>query len=168
MATPFLGEISIFAGNFAPRGYAFCNGQLLAISQNDALFALIGTIYGGDGQSTFALPNLQGRVPVGQGQGAGLSNYVIGEQSGTETVTLIASQMPAHVHTVACNSELGTSTEPLNSFWAASANLQPYTDQPPNAAMFPTYGGNQPHENMPPFLVLNFIIALEGVFPSRN
>lgn len=158
----------MFAGNFAPRGYAFCNGQLLAISQNDALFALIGTIYGGDGQSTFALPNLQGRVPVGQGQGTGLSNHVIGEQSGTETVTLTANQMPFHGHSVACNSDLGTSTDPTNNYWAASANLRPYTDQASNATMFSPAGGNQPHQNMAPFLAINFIIALEGVFPSRN
>jgi len=158
----------MFAGNFAPRGYAFCSGQLLAISQNDALFALIGTIYGGDGVNTFALPNLQGRVPVGQGQGPGLSNHVIGELSGAETVTLNANQMPVHGHVVACNSDLGTSTDPTNNFWAASADLRPYTDQSPNTTMFPAVGGNQPHDNMPPFLTINFVIALEGVFPSRN
>lgn len=170
MANPYIGEIRLFGGNFAPLGWAFCNGQLVAIAENDALFSLIGTTYGGDGQTTFALPNLQGRVPVHQGQGPGLSNCVMGQLSGTETVTLTASQLPSHVHVPSCNSSIGTSADPTNNYWAAAADLLPYTDQPPNvsnATASPT-GGSQPHDNMLPFLTVSFIISLFGIFPSPN
>jgi microcystin-dependent protein len=168
MADPFLGEIKIFGGTFAPYGYAFCNGQIMSISQNDALFALIGTTYGGDGMTTFALPNLQGRVPIHQGQGSGLSNYTLGEVGGSESVTLNTNQIPSHSHPTAGDANPGTSTDPSNHYWAASTDLRPYTDQIPNASMLSLAGGNQSHANMLPFLAVNFIIALEGIFPSRN
>jgi microcystin-dependent protein len=171
MATPFIGQITMFGGNFAPFGYAFCNGQLLSIAQNTALFALIGTTYGGDGQTTFGLPDLRGRVPVHQGQGPGLQSYVIGQNGGTETVTLITSQVPAHSHTLAANSNPGDSSSPANSFFAAVSSSI-YSSSAPNAQMNAAAvglaGGSQPHDNMLPFLVINFIIALQGIFPSRN
>jgi len=170
MSDPFLGEIKMFGGNFTPLGYAFCQGQLLPISSYDALFALIGTTYGGDGQTTFALPDLRGRVPVHQGQGPGLGNYTIGQMAGTETVQLLTGQLPAHTHSAAANSNPGTSADPTGSYWAASADLRPYSDQAPNGTMqnSGSAGSSQPHDNMPPFLTINFIIALEGLFPSRN
>lgn len=171
MATPFIGAIRMFGGNFAMLGHAFCNGQLMAIDQNTALFSLIGTTYGGDGQTTFALPNLQSRVPVHQGSLTGGSNYVIGQASGTETVTLSSSQMPIHTHTAQGNANDGSQASPTNNFWGtASANI--YSTTPPaspmNAAAIGNTGGSQSHENMLPFLCINFIIALEGIFPSRN
>lgn len=173
MASPFLSEIRMFGGNFAPRGYAFCQGQLLSIAQNTALFALIGTIYGGNGQTTFAMPDYRGRVPVGQGTGPGLSLRTQGEQAGTETVTLLATQIPAHTHTVACNIGGGNSSTPAGSFFAANANTgQPQFAAAPNAAMSPASvspnAAAQPHSNLMPYLGINFIIALQGVFPSRN
>lgn len=171
MATPFIGQIRMFAGNFAPFGHAFCSGQLQSIAQNTALFALIGTTYGGDGQTTFALPDLQGRMPVHQGQGPGLTPRVIGQTGGTETVTLLSSQMPAHTHPMNANSGAGDSSVPTGNFFAASAS-NIYSNSAPNAVMNASStnaaGGNQPHENMSPFLAINFIIALEGIFPSRN
>jgi microcystin-dependent protein len=173
MSTPYIGEIRMFGGNFAPRGHAHCQGQLLSIAQNTALFALIGTIYGGDGQVTFALPDLRGRIPVCYGQGPGLSNYAIGQASGTESVTLLPTQLPAHTHTAACNSGAGNSTTPANNFWAANANtgLPQYVaaqNTPMAATALATAGGNQPHNNLMPILAITFIIALEGIFPSRN
>jgi microcystin-dependent protein len=168
MATPFLGEIRIFGGSFAPRGYAFCSGQILSIAQNDALYALLGTTYGGDGQVTFALPDLRGRVPIHQGQGPGLYAYIIGQSGGSESVTLTAGELPVHGHAAACSSNPGTTADPTNNYWAASADLKPYTDQAPNASMLQAAGGSQSHENMLPFLTVSFIIALEGIFPSRN
>ena len=171
MATPFIGMIRMFGGNFAILGHAFCNGQLLAISQNDALFALIGTTYGGDGLNTFALPNLQSRVPVHQGNLTGGGSYVIGQAAGTETVTLSANQMPTHTHAAQGNANDGSQASPTSGFWGtASANI--YSTAPPaspmNASAIGSTGGNQAHENMLPFLCINFIIALEGIFPSRN
>lgn len=170
MANPFLGSITLFGGNFAPRGYMFCQGQLLAISQNSALFALIGTIYGGDGQVTFGLPDLRGRAANHQFQGPGLSNYVIGQQIGVESVILLSSQMPAHSHTVSA-STASDSGGPAGAFWAQPSSGLPYGTSPNvgmNPAALAIAGGNQPHENMMPFLTLNFIIAVEGIFPSRN
>ena len=171
MSTPFIGTVRMFGGNFAPIGHALCNGQIMAISQNSALFALIGTTYGGDGQVTFGLPDLRGRVPIHQGQGSGLSNYVIGQVSGTESVTLISSQMPTHTHPMTANSNNGDTSSPTNNFFAASGSSI-YSNAVPNAPMNPQStslaGGNQPHDNMLPFQVINFIIALEGIFPTQN
>jgi microcystin-dependent protein len=179
MSNPFLGELRLFAGNFNPRGWAFCAGQILPIAQNDALYALIGTTFGGDGQVTFGLPDLRGRVPVGQGQGGGLSSYVVGQASGTESVTVSVNQMPQHNHTVTVSSADATATTPTGAVPARPSSttvgflyIDPAasgtTDAPPNAAAISAVGGNGPHDNMAPSLVLNYIIALEGVFPSRN
>ncbi|MGA8213804.1 MAG: tail fiber protein [Candidatus Sulfotelmatobacter sp.] len=171
MASQFLGEIRMFAGNFAPQGWAMCNGQLLSISQNTALFALLGTTYGGDGTTTFALPNLQSRIPIHQGQGVGLSPYVIGQLSGTENVTLLTSQLPQHTHAANADSGSGGVSNPANTYWASSANTKQYAPST-NAAMAPSAmsqtGGSQPHTNIMPYLAVSFIIALEGIFPSRN
>jgi len=173
MSQPFIGEIRMFGGNFAPAGWAFCNGQVIAISENDTLFNLIGTTYGGDGQETFALPNLQSRVPIQMGQGSGLSNYNIGEMSGVESVTLNVNQIPSHNHVPAANSGTGTSTNPANNVWAAQPALLQYsaggTEDSPlrNNAIQPA-GGNQPHDNMIPYLAINYIISLFGVYPTQN
>lgn len=171
MANPFLGEIRMFAGNFAPLDWALCNGQLLPIAEYTALYNLLGTTYGGDGVTTFALPNLQSRVPIHQGEGAGLSPYVIGENGGAETVTLTVAQIPAHTHTAQASSADSGSSDPTNNFWASSPATKQYSPgtnaQMKSGAMGQT-GGNQPHDNMLPFLVVNFIIALFGIFPSRN
>jgi microcystin-dependent protein len=171
MGTPFLGEIRLFGGNFAPLGYAFCSGQILSISQNDALFALIGTTYGGDGQTTFALPDLRGRIPVHVGQGPGLSSYVLGQSGGAETVTLTTQQLPAHTHAAQAQSAAGNQAAPGGGVWAASGQNQ-FSSNAPNAAMsnaaIGSAGGSQPHDNAMPYQVISFIIALEGIFPSRN
>ncbi|MVT27890.1 phage tail protein [Acidovorax citrulli] len=175
MATePYLGEISMFAGNF-PKGWAFCQGQILPIAQNSALFALLGTTYGGNGQTTFALPDLRGRVPLGQGQGPGLQPYSQGQVGGRETVTLQGNQMPMHTHTtsVSVSSNAGNSAAPNGRYLAASDQRNDqYTDQSGNgslAGVTTGFAGNSlPHENMQPYLCINFIIALEGVYPSRN
>jgi microcystin-dependent protein len=164
MGTPYVGEIRMFAGNFAPAGWALCQGQILAISENDVLFTLIGTTYGGDGQTTFALPDLQSRVPVHVGPG-----FVQGQTAGVESVTLTTSQIPAHSHVPLCNSGAGTNASPQNDVWAAlDSNI--YSDVAPSVIMAPSAlgstGGSQPHDNMVPFLVINFIISLFGVFPS--
>lgn len=172
MSDPYIGEIRLFAGNFAPRNFAFCHGQLLPISENDALFSLLGTIYGGDGLTTFALPDLRGRVPLHMGQGPGLSNRSIGQRLGAETVTLTPSQIPLHAHaqrasTNAVNAGYGPMAAP-----GASATTSFYGSGAPQVAMAATAvdntGGNQPHSNMAPYLALNFIIALFGIYPSRN
>ncbi|MFV0597951.1 phage tail protein [Shewanella sp.] len=199
MADPFIGEIRMFAGTFAPRGWAFCNGQLLPIQSNQALFALIGTTYGGNGQTTFALPNMQGRVPVHQGQGSGTSQYVLGEMAGQETVTLTSSQMPIHNHAVDLTGTgnvsvaLGASTangntptpspttvpakvasglNALNAFssTAPDTNLLPVnTTTSVHLTGTTTNTGNSlPVGVRQPYLTVNFIIALEGIFPSRN
>jgi microcystin-dependent protein len=170
--TPFIGEIMPFAGTFAPTGWAACNGQLMPISGNEALFALIGTTYGGDGVSTFALPDLRGRVPNHTGQGPGLSNYVQGQVGGTEAVTLTAAQMPAHTHTLA-EAAVGTAPVPNGRVPAPSraADLSYGPQTSPPGTMVSTVvgavGGNQPHQNTQPTLAINFCIALQGVFPSR-
>jgi microcystin-dependent protein len=171
MSEPFVAEIRMFGGNFAPVQWAMCNGQILSISQNTALFSLIGTYYGGNGTSNFALPNLQSRAPMHQGQGVGLSQRVLGEADGTETVTLISTELPGHTHGVMAVSSAGTQTTPVNNSWASSTT-RPYSNQAPNAAMAPgtlgSTGGNQPHDNRQPYLAVTFIICLFGVYPSRN
>jgi microcystin-dependent protein len=187
MSEPFIGEIIMFAGNFAPRGWAFCNGQLLSIAQNTALFSILGTTYGGNGQTTFALPDLRGRVPVhsGNSQGPGLSPYNLGQASGTETVTLLTNQMPMHTHAGAISaaqvdgtSAVPASTEVLAQTYDAGNQAQfnsyaPSTSTPlvplaPNSVAIGVSGGSQPFGILQPYLAINFIIALEGIFPSRN
>jgi microcystin-dependent protein len=170
---PFVGEIRILPFNFAPTGWAFCNGQLLPLSQNTALFSLLGTYYGGDGKSTFALPNLQGSAPIHPGQAPGLSAYFVGENGGSETVTLIQSEMPAHAHQA--SGALGSGpTSPANNSWGSGAGRTPpptYVDGPANVIMgnaLNLAGGSQPHNNMQPYLTLNFCIALQGVYPPRS
>lgn len=163
----------MFAGTFAPRGWAYCDGSLLAISTNTALFSILGTTYGGDGRTTFGLPDLRGRLPMHPGTGPGLSPRVLGESSGSENVTLLATQMPAHNHTVGCHSAADQSA-PTGSIPATegTGGAPVYSSQPADGVMNPAMigiaGGSQPHDNMPPFLCVAFIIALEGVFPSRN
>ena len=165
----------MFAGNFAPRGFAACNGQVLPIDQNTALFALIGTTYGGDGQTTFNLPDLRGRTPIHQGQGAGLPNYVIGESGGLEQVTLIGNHVPAHTHGVQCTNNTGTKDVPTGLIWATdSSGATAEYDAPTNVALGASAigpAGNAsptPHSNIQPTLVITFCIALNGVFPARN
>ena len=165
MSEPFISEIRIFSFNFPPRGWAFCAGQFLPINQNQALFSLLGTNYGGNGQTTFALPDLRGRVPL---HIAG--NYPIGSRAGSETVTLNSSQMPAHAHSVAASTAAATAADPVNAY-SANGNNPGYanaTDGSLAPASVGSVGGSQPHDNMSPFLVLNFCIALQGIFPSRN
>jgi microcystin-dependent protein len=167
---PFLGEIRIFAGNFAPAGWMFCEGQLLSISQNDPLFQLIGTTYGGDGQSTFALPDLRGRLPIHMGSNQGAS-FSLGETGGVETVTLTVNQIAAHAHPMLASNDLPTSTTPQNNVTAQAA-AKIYRAGSPSVFLNPNavspVGGSQPHNNFQPYLCLNFIIALFGVFPPRN
>ena len=171
---PFVAEIRIFAGNFAPRGWAFCNGQLLPISQNTALFSLLGTYYGGNGQSNFGLPNLQGSAPIGEGQGPGLSQRFLGEAGGAPTVTLMETQIPAHTHTPNAVTGGGSTTSPAGAVWASQAGRTPppayasTANAPLGAGAIGPAGSGQPHNNMPPYLTLNFIIALQGVFPPRS
>ena len=169
MSNPFVGEIRMFGGNFAPAGWMLCQGQLLPISENETLFNLIGTTYGGDGQSTFALPNLQSRIPIHAGTQGGIT-YILSEMAGTETVTLTTQQIPNHSHVPQGQSGNG-SAAPGNSVWAASATQNIYTDVAPaanmNAAAISLTGGSQPHNNMMPFLAINFIISLFGIFPSQ-
>lgn len=169
---PWLGEIALVPFNFAPVGWAFCNGQLLSIAQNAALFSLIGTTYGGNGTSNFALPNLQGRAPIHMGQGAGLTGRVIGESGGEETHTLSLAEIPAHRHSLMCDSTVGSSDSPANATPAKNAaGIPQYSTNPGttmNAAAVGIAGGGSGHNNMPPFLVMNYIIALSGIFPSRS
>jgi microcystin-dependent protein len=176
MSNPFLAEIRIFTGNFAPKGWALCDGQLLPISQNTALFSLLGTTYGGDGKSTFALPDLQGCAPMQAGQGPGLSLRDLGETAGEQTVTLLQTEMPSHSHT-AQGSTGSNQTTPVNNAWASGAKLgggnlyfpsTPASNVQMNPFATSIAGGNLPHNNMPPFLGLTFIIALQGVFPARS
>ena len=166
MSSPFIGEIRMFAGNFAPVGWAFCDGTVMPISQNDALFNLIGTTYGGDGQTTFALPNLQSRVPVHVGPG-----FTLGQTGGAETVTLTTSQITAHSHVPQANSAPGTQAGPSGGAWAQST-LDQFSSSSPSLNMNPaalgSSGGSQPHDNMVPFLVINFILSLFGIFPSQT
>jgi len=175
MSNPFLAEIRIFPFNFAPVGWALCNGQLLPISQNTALFTLIGTYYGGDGRSNFALPNFQGVGAVGWGQGPGLSYYDLGQIGGQASVTLTAIQVPSHNHPTNCSSTGGGQISPQNNVWGDVsvrgskfyANVAGNAVQMNNACVG-LAGGSLPHNNMPPYLTLNFCIALQGVYPSRN
>ena len=172
MADPFVAEIRIFPFNFAPKGWAFCNGQLLPISQNTALFSLLGTTYGGDGKSTFALPDLQGSAPLHEGQGPGLSLYDLGQMGGSETVTLLQSEIPYHTHTMRAATVDPANVVDINpeASWGVSQNGGIY-QTPPNAAMawqaLAQAGGSMPHNNMMPYVTLNFCIALQGVFPQR-
>jgi microcystin-dependent protein len=169
MAEPYIAEIKMFGGNFAPLGYAMCDGQILAISQNDVLFALIGTTYGGDGQTTFALPDMRGRLPVHWGQGPGLSFRDLGEMAGTETVTLTTNQIPNHSHPLLANAGAANSPTPVNSI---PANDDIYVEDVATTQFANTSianaGGSQPHSNMMPYLCVNFIIAMEGIFPPRS
>jgi microcystin-dependent protein len=175
MSDPFVAEIRMFGGNFAPKGWATCDGQLLPISQNTALFSLLGTFYGGDGKSTFALPNFEGSAPVGQGQGAGLSDYFLGQAGGTDNITLLTSEMPLHTHSVQAytgdpadtrtpkpTESLGTPS-PGNLYDPGTSQLVPMAGQ-----AFSPAGGSLPHNNMMPFLTVTFIIAQQGVFPPRS
>ncbi len=176
MSEPFIAEIKMFGSNFAPRGYAFCNGQLLSIAQNTALFSLIGTIYGGNGQTTFGLPDFRGRVPVGsQGAGPGLPAVQQGELGGTVNTTITIVNLPAHTHALLGSSAPGDASSPAGALLAApgtSGDTQYLASTAPNATLAgnsisPT-GGNQPISNMQPYLGINFIIAVQGIFPSRN
>lgn len=174
MAQPFIGEIRMTGFNFAPAGWALCNGQIMSIAQNAALFSLLGTQFGGDGVSNFALPNLQSRVPIHQGQGTGLSAYFMGQLAGVETVTLTQNQMPIHHHLVNVVTSGGNTASPSNAFPAAESTGTSlnYSSTNPDAEMSPAAitdaGGNQPFTNIQPYLCVNFIIALTGIFPSRN
>lgn len=169
---PFIGQILIVSFNFAPKGWAMCNGQLLPINQNQALFSLLGTTFGGDGRQTFALPDLRGRVPIHQGSLSGGSDYGLGEIGGEETVTLTINQMPAHTHGLMAYGGGGTTANPTGAAWAAQSRLNVFSSAVPSGAMgagsIATAGGSQPHENRSPYLVVNYVIALEGIYPSQN
>jgi microcystin-dependent protein len=174
MSDQYVAEIRIFAGNFAPIGWAFCNGQLMSISQNTALFSLLGVTYGGDGRTTFGLPNLQGLSPLQPGQGGGLSNYSLGETGGVPNVTLLTTELPSHQNPVQGSNTPGDNSDPTGRVWgipAVARGTNLYAPGPVNTQMSPQAfsltGGGQPHNNMPPYLALNFIIALQGIFPSR-
>ena len=172
MSEPFTAEIRIFAGNFAPRGWAFCNGQLLPVSQNTALFSLIGTTYGGDGRTTTALPNLKGRAPMHPGRGPGLTSSRLGQRGGVETVSLTEAQMPSHTHTMRASSEEADRNDPTNRNFADGETMfrsptgQTLQDMP--SGVLPNAGGSQAHNNLQPFLTMNYIIALQGLYPSRS
>lgn len=171
MAEPFVGQIKIFAGNFAPRGWAFCDGQLLAVSQNDALFSLLGTIYGGDGRTTFGLPDLRGRIPLHAGTGPGLSPRRLGSKTGTEDETLTVNQLASHVHELVGSNEAADQENPQNHVFAKTSVTVYETNAPTkalNSASIMNTGGTQPHTNLMPTLCVNFIIALVGVYPSRS
>jgi microcystin-dependent protein len=176
MSDQFVGEIRMFAGSFAPNQWALCDGQLLPISQNTALFSLLGTYYGGNGQTTFALPDLRGCSPIGWGAGPGLSQVDLGEVLGTETVTLVGNQIPSHTHQVSATSATGTTGNPSAAMWAVSQQGRAKENLygPPaslvamDAAAVGAVGGGQPHNNLAPYLVVNFIIALQGIFPPRG
>jgi microcystin-dependent protein len=174
---PFVAEIRIFPFNFAPKGWAFCDGQILSISQNTALFSLLGTTYGGDGRVTFALPNLQGSAPVNSGQGPGLTQRDLGEIAGETDVTVLVSQMPQHSHHVNCATSAANNPNPVGNIWAtagtrgAAVNLYsatPGSSPVMNPVASGLFGSGQPHNNLPPYLTLNFCIALQGVFPPRG
>src|SRR5689334_3456191 len=165
MAEPYLSEIRIFSFNFPPKGWALCNGQLLPINQNQALFALLGTTYGGNGQTNFALPNLRGRLPIHFGSG-----HTLGEAAGSTSVTINIQTLPTHMHALQCNNSNGTTSNPTSNFLAFGNNVYhtPANLQTMNPQSVSSVGGSQPHNNMMPYLVLNFIIALQGIFPSQN
>lgn len=171
MSDQFVAEIRLFAGNFAPAGWALCNGQILYISQNTALFSLLGTTYGGDGKSTFGLPNFMDRVPVGAGQGPGLSDYAFGQSGGSESVTLLQNEMPSHQHIVMGDNTVGTQDALGGGIWANTPGINAYDAGAPTVAMsssaMSVTGGGQPHNNMQPYLGLTYIIAMQGIFPQR-
>ena len=175
MADPFVGEIRMFAGNFAPTGWALCNGQLLSIAQNPALFSLLGPYYGGDGKTTFGLPNLQGAAPLMAGQGPGLTSRDLGEIGGETAVTLTTAQMPLHPHSALATASPGSGPDPGSAVWAMAAvargtvmyTASPGTSPQMSPQALSAAGGSQPHNNMPPYLGVNFIIALQGEFPPR-
>ncbi len=173
MSQPFIGEIRMFGGNFAPLGWAFCAGQLVPISENDALFNLIGTTFGGDGQETFGLPNLQSRIPVHAGQGPNISqNYQLGEMAGVESVTITIPQLPIHNHAVMASTATASNPNPDGNILATSPTIESYVIDVAGPALAPNtvqfVGGSQPHDNMMPFLCINFIISLYGIFPTQN
>ncbi len=174
MADPFVAEIRIFPFNFAPKGWAFCDGQLMPLSQNTALFSLVGTYYGGNGKSNFALPDLQGRAAMHPGQGQGLSLHDLGETGGVESLTLLDSEMPAHTHTLRGTNALGDSPTPAGNSLARFSALNAYQQNqtanlvPMAPEALPAVGGGLPHNNMQPYLTFNFCIALQGVFPPRS
>ncbi|MCB2154816.1 tail fiber protein [bacterium] len=170
MTEPFIAEIRIFAGNFAPRSWAFCDGQLLPISQNTALFSLVGTTYGGDGRTTVGLPDLQGRAPMHPGRGPGLTERRLGEKTGVETVTLSDAQMPSHNHSLVGTRELGEDLNPAGNYFARGTAMYEATGTTVdmNAQSLPSNGGSQAHNNLQPYLAINFIIALQGLYPSRG
>jgi microcystin-dependent protein len=174
MSDPFVAEIRMFGGNFAPTGWAQCNGQLLPISQNTALFSLVGTFYGGDGRSTFALPDLQGRAPMHQGNGTGLSQRFVGEESGVEFVTLLQTEMPLHTHSAMGSSTLSNQQSPVQNFWGGSTQNRHFAAFAAgnvvqmNPLELGVTGGSLPHNNLQPYLVVTFIIAMQGVFPPRS
>jgi microcystin-dependent protein len=174
MSNPFIGEIRMFAGNFAPRSFAFCDGQLLTVAQQAAVFALLGTNFGGDGLNTFGLPDMRGRIPISQGTLIGVNTYVIGQAGGQETVTLTTAQLPSHSHDLIAAAGGTKQASPSGAAWAsggpahfASNRVTPTTGQLQGGGLTANVGG-QPHNNMMPYLAVNFIICLEGVFPSRN
>lgn len=173
MGEPYIGEIRMFAGNFAPNGWAFCEGQTLPIAENDALFTLIGTTYGGDGQETFNLPNLASRVPIHMGTGPDGTAYTIGQMGGTEQETLTVQQIPVHAHPLLASTADGTFNNPEGAVLAQTpAGIFPYFEDAPTSNMsagaISPVGGSQPHENVQPFLCVNFIISLFGIFPSQT
>ncbi|OXM86654.1 phage tail protein [Paenibacillus rigui] len=172
MSDQYVGEIRMFSGSYPPVGWVLCNGQLLSISEYEALFTLIGTTYGGDGQTNFAVPDLRGRIPVHMGTNYMTgSSYLLGQMAGSETVTLLEGQLPAHTHLPNASSVPGTQSNPANAFWATSDKNQ-YSDAAPNTTMNPSIigsaGGSQPHDNMMPFSTLTFIMAVEGIYPTQG
>lgn len=173
MSDPFIAEVKIFAGNFAPRGWAFCDGQLISISQNTALFSLLGTTYGGNGQTTFGLPNLRGRAPMHPGQGPGLTPRSLGEMGGSPTATLIPAELPSHTHTMKYNKTVsGDSNSPAGKLFAKSVVpiASVFSSSPPDIVIGSSTaaGGSQPHNNMQPYLGISYIIALQGIYPPRS
>jgi microcystin-dependent protein len=168
MAEPYVGEIRLFSGNFAPVGWALCDGRLLQISNNEVLYSLLGTMYGGDGQTNFGLPDLRGRVPIHPAPGS----YTVGQLGGSESVTLTSQNMPTHSHSANTHPGNGTASDPTGRFWAGNNDFRCYSDVTPNtsfaAAAIGAAGGSQPHDNMMPFVTVSYIIALEGIYPSLN
>lgn len=173
MSEPFLAEVRIFAGNFAPRGWAFCDGQIISISQNTALFSLLGTTYGGNGQTTFGLPNLRGRAPMHPGQGPGLTQRSLGEQGGAFTETLTQAELPSHAHAMKYNKTVsGDSNSPAGKLFAKSVVpiASVFSSSPPDTTIgsLTAAGGSQPHNNMQPYLGVSYIIAMQGIYPQRS
>jgi len=171
MGQPYVGEIRMFGGNFPPAGWAFCEGQLLAIAENDVLFTLIGTTYGGDGQSTFAVPDLRSRVPLHNGTGSDGINYVLGQTAGVESVTLTVNQIPVHTHSIVGTRDSATKVSPAGNRFGSSPAVNYKRETNPNTTLnaqsLSPVGGSQPHENMQPFLVISFIISLYGIYPQQ-